>query len=818
MLDTCRVLDLTDERGQLAGMILAQLGAEVIAVEPPEGVRSRRLRPTPARHLAYNRGKKSVVIDRTTDEGRDRFAALVATADVLIESADNGDVAALGLDWPSLQQINPRLVVVSISAFGRSGPKANWAASDLIVEASACELFLSGDADRPPVRVSYPQAFLNAAADAACGALVALWERRQSGLGQWVDISAQEATAMMTQGQILAAGYGAQPILRNGGGLRVGALDIRWLYPAADGWVTITLLFGPIAAFTVRLAEWMVEAGFLDAEFAATNWFDFLGLVMSGKLPASDLDRLQEAITAFTSAHTKAELLDGALKRRVLLAPVSTAPELLDSEQLEARHYWADIDGLRQPGPFLAASGGPALSPLGASPELGAHTEAILGALPPTVPTSLVPSNVPIGMETGMETGIETGVEPARPLAGVKVVDLTWFMAGPATTRMLADWGATVVRVESAKRPDAGRGSGPFLNGRSDPDSGGYGLTHNAGKLALALDLSKPESRPVLEDLIRWADVAVVNYSPRAARKMGLDWDTLSAVNPQLVLVSSCLMGQTGPLAEFSGFGNLSAAIAGFYEIGGWPDRAPVGPYLAYTDVVAPRFTFSAILAALEERRRTNTGRYLDVSQAESSMWLLAPAVLDYQLSGQIPVRIGNDDVDFAPHGVYPTTLDEGEREGWVAIAVTTDEQWRALAVVMGRDDLAEQAAFAGAEGRLGRRRELDAVVSAWTSGRTAAAVEEALQAVGVPAHRVADSAGCWADPQLDHRGHFQRLSHPHHGEVQVQGPRLRFSRSVCATTRAAPPIGEDSFEVLTDLLGYGADRVADLAVAEVLS
>ncbi len=809
MLDACRVLDLTDERGQLAGMILAQLGAEVIAVEPPEGVRSRRLRPSPARHLAYNRGKKSVMIDRSTQEGRARFADLVATTDVLIESADTADVEAQGLGWPSLQRLNPRLVVVSISAFGRNGPKASWAASDLIVEASACELFLSGDADRPPVRVSYPQAFLNGAADAACGALVALWERRQSGLGQWVDISAQEATAMMTQGQILAAGYGAQPILRNGGGLRVGSLDIRWLYPASDGWVTITLLFGPIAAFTVRLTEWMVEAGFLEADFAATNWFDFLGLVMSGKLPASDLDRLQDAITAFTSAHTKAELLDGALKRRVLLAPVSTAPELLQSEQLEARRYWADIDGLRQPGPFLVAGGGPALQPLGAAPDLGAHTEEILNAIPmgtsSAAPTS---PDIPDGVESG----------PVRPLAGVKVVDLTWFMAGPATTRMLADWGATVVRVESATRPDAGRGSGPFLGGRSDPDSGGYGLTHNAGKLGLALNLSKAESRPVLEDLIRWADVAVVNYSPRAARKMGLDWDTLSVVNPQLVLVSSCLMGQSGPLAEFSGFGNLSAAIAGFYEIGGWPDRAPVGPYLAYTDVVAPRFTFSAILAALEERRRTNTGRYLDVSQAECSMWLLTPAVLDYQLSRQIPVRMGNDDADFAPHGVYPTTLDEGEREGWVAIAVTTDEQWRALAAAMDRQDLAEQAAFAFADGRLARRRELDAVVSAWTSARTATAVESALQAAGVPSHRVADSAGCWADPQLDHRGHFQRVSHPHHGEVQVQGPRLRFSRSVCATTRAAPPIGEDSFEVLTELLGYSTDQVADLAAAEVLS
>jgi crotonobetainyl-CoA:carnitine CoA-transferase CaiB-like acyl-CoA transferase len=392
-------------------------------------------------------------------------------------------------------------------------------------------------------------------------------------------------------------------------------------------------------------------------------------------------------------------------------------------------------------------------------------------------------------------------------------VDLTWYMAGPATTRMLADWGATVVRVESSRRPDGGRGSGPFPDDRPDPDAGGYGLTHNSGKLGLALDLTRPEARPVLDDLMRWADVAVVNYSPRATRNLGLDWPTLSAVNPRLVLVSTCLMGQTGPLAEFAGFGNLSAAIAGFYEIGGWPDRPPVGPYLAYTDVVAPRFTYCAILAALDERRRTGRGRYLDVSQAESAMWLLAPAVLEGQLTGGAPSRSGNDDPNHAPHGVYPAA---GE-DRWVAVACTADEQWPPLAAALGRPDLAADPELATAAGRRARRRELDDALATWTATRKAADIEAALQADGIPVHEVLDSAGCWEDAQLAHRDHFQRLAHPRHGEVVVQGPRLRFSRSRCSTGRAAPPIGEDTFTVLSELLGYDTDRVADLAAAEVL-
>jgi crotonobetainyl-CoA:carnitine CoA-transferase CaiB-like acyl-CoA transferase len=776
------VLDLTDERGQMAGMMLAQLGAEVIAVEPPGGARSRRLEPSPALHLAYNRGKRSVVLDLGAEEGRARFLDLVATADVLLESADHGTWDRLGLGLDTLEAVNPRLVTVSISAFGRSGPKATWAASDLIAEAAACELFLTGDADRAPVRVSVPQAFLNAAADAACGALTALWERERSGRGQHVDISAQEAAAMMTQGQVLAAAYRAHPIARNGAGLKVGPLRIAWVYPALDGWVTITLLFGPIAAYTVRLLEWMVEEGFVDADVARADWVNFLSNVLAGRVDPSELDRLQERIAAFTSSHTKAELLA--------------------REQLAARGYWEVVDGVRYPGPFaLAGGGGPALPPLGPAPALGQDTDAILATVPerPRTPAAA--------------GGSGPGDALPAPLAGVKVVDLTWFMAGPATTRMLADWGATVVRVESTTHPDGGRGSGPFPNGRSDPDAGGYGLTHNSGKLGLALDLSRPDARPVLEDLLRWADVAVVNYSPRATRNLGLDWPAVSAVNPQIILVSTCLMGQTGPLAEFAGFGNLSAAVAGFYELGGWPDRPPVGPYLAYTDVVAPRFTFCSILAALDERRRSGRGRYLDISQAEAAMWLLAPAVVDHQLTGRFPDRVGNDDPNFAPHGVYATAGDDR----WVAVACTADAQWPALAAAIGRPDLAADPSLATAAGRRARRRELDAVVEAWTSAREGADVEAALQATGVPAHRVLDAAGCWDDPQFAHRGHFQPLPHPRLGEVLVQGPRLHFSRTRCCTERAAPPIGEDTFSVLSDLLGYDADRIADLAAAEVL-
>ena len=815
MLSRFRVIDLSDERGQLAGQMLAVLGADVIAVEPRGGSGSRRVPPfapgvvdpeASLWHWAYNRGKRSVELDLVgSDVDRAHLARLLAGADVLIESASPVELTAWGIDLDRLRADHPHLVVVSVSAFGRTGPKADRPATDLIAEAASCELYLTGDPDRAPVRVSVPQGFLNAAADAACGALVALAERDRSGLGQLVDISAQESCAFITQGQLLAAPYRTPtPLRRNGAGVAAGPVRLRWVYPAADGHVTITLLFGPHTRFALRLMTWMVEAGELDPAELDRNWTDSVTDVIEGTAPAGLFDDLADRIAAFTSRRTKAELLAGALERGVLMAPVSTIAELLASEQHTARRYWDELDHpefgrtLRYPGPFTLKTGTPLRRP-GRAPSLGEHTEEVLAepARRPSLPAGGAPG----------------AGDAAAPLAGVKVVDLTWFMAGPSTTRMLADWGATVVRVESAHRPDGGRVSGPFLDGRATPDSGGYPLTNNAGKLGLALDLSRAEARPVLDDLVRWADVVVVNYSPRACRSMGLDHATLATVNPAVIHVSSCLMGQTGPLAEFIGFGNLSAAIAGFYEIGGWPDRPPIGPYLAYTDVLAPRFTFCAILAALEERRRTGTGCSIDLSQAESSIQLLAPAVLEHQLTGTNPSRHGNDDLRHAPHGVYRCAGDDA----WLAVACTDDDAWQRLCTAIGRADLGGDPALRTASDRLRTRRQLDAELESWTAIRTAADAEATLVAAGVAAHRVLDAEGCWADEQLAHRGHYRTVSHPHHGEVIVQGPRLSFSRSVCSTTRAAPPIGEDTFTILSDLLGYDVERIAGLAGAEVL-
>ena len=348
-----------------------------------------------------------------------------------------------------------------------------------------------------------------------------------------------------------------------------------------------------------------------------------------------------------------------------------------------------------------------------------------------------------------------------------------------------------------------------LVDGTAGLERSGLFLNLNAGKKGLALDMSTPEAREVLLDLVRWADLLCESFSPRAMKAWGLSYETLREVNPKLVMLSSCLMGQTGPLAMFAGFGNLAAAISGFYHITGWPDRDPSGPFSAYTDYYAPRVTVPVVLAAVDHARRTGEGAYLDYSQGEAAIHVLAPALLDYQLSGNILGRHGNRDPYFAPHGVFPCS----GVDRWIAIAITNDAQWSALATQLGREDLSNLTA----DDRLGRVEELEAMLSAWTAPQEPNDVETRLQNVAIPAYVVQNSPEAMVDTQLAHREHFVKVDHTELGSVLIEGSRYRFSDTPATHFDAAPTLGEHTFEILTDILGYDVERVADLAAAELL-
>ena len=822
MLSPYRVIDLSDERGQLCGQILGDLGADVILVEPPGGSRARArgpfyrniANPNQSLHFwAFNRNKRAITLDLDNADDRQRLKQLAAGADFLVESADPGYFAQHGFGYADLAALNQGLIYISISAFGQNGPKSGNVAADLTLVAAGGPMMLQGDDDRPPVRIGVPQAYLHASADAAAAALIAHHQRVQSGLGQHIDVSAQEAVSIAAFSQPLVPAIGASATKRMSGGVKVGRLIARQVWPARDGYVVLVLWFGPALALPMqRLMQCIFEHGFCDEATRDRDWLTYDARLISGEVPAEEYEALKMIVERFTRSLTKAELLKLALECALLIAPVATVEEVVKSPQLAAREYWRALDHpeldapMRYPGPFARFSATPIIYRR-RPPTIGEHNQEILSDLERPAASSRTRTNSTLTNQL--------------PLSGLKIVDLFWAMAGPASTRALADYGATVVRVESARRLDTCRTIGPYVSNQPSINSSGIFINLNAGKLGITLDLGKEEGRAVFHDLVRWGDIVTESFSPKAMRAWGLDYQALRQIKPDLIMVSSCLMGQTGPFSKFAGYGNLAAAMCGFGNLCGWPDRAPAGPYGSYTDCVAPRFTIASILAALEYRRRTGCGQYIELSQAEASMHFLAPALLDFIANDYVQTPQGNRDRDFAPHGVYPCA---GE-DSWIAIACTTDEQWHALFELIdgseqpgaGADTRAIGARFANLAERLRNQEVLDKIVGNWTRSFEARELESILQSRGIAASKAASSEDMSHDPQLTWRKHFVEIDDQKLSRAVVERSSYILSRTPARIARSAPVLGGDTNYVLENILGYSRTRIEELKARSVL-
>ena len=628
---------------------------------------------------------------------------------------------------------------------------------------------------------------------------MALLERNRSGRGQHVDQSAQLACTQPTQSAVLNDFAKAPLMVRAGGGIKGGDIFLRFVYPAADGHVSITHVFGAaVGPASGRLMEWVYEEGFCDEATRDKDWVSYAMQLTTGEESLAEFERIKDCVAAFTASKTKEELHKGAMERRLLMAPIATAADVTRSEQLASRDYWeAEGDGVVFPGPWAKASRAPLHRPAPA-PRLGEHTAEVLHEAPRSPGGLAAPAGAPTAAPT----------VDALPLAGLKVVDFMWAVAGPSFTRVLADYGATVVRVESATKLDAARAFQPFFGNEVGAENSALFNSLNAGKLGLTLDLRKPEAREVVVDLVSWADVVCESFSPRAMKGWDFGYEQLRELNPGVIMLSSCLFGQTGPLAMFAGYGNLAAAITGFYNSTGWPDRPPTGPYAAYTDYVAPQFQLATLLAALDHRRRTGEGQYVDFSQAEAALHLLAPVIAESSAGGEVAGCAGNADPDLAPHGVYPCAGDDR----WVAIACQDDEAWKALAGALGRPELAELERR-GPPGPGGRARRGHRGVD--HRARTPGDVERCLQGLGVAAHQVQNATELSHDPQVEHQGYWVTVDHPLHGPTVVEGTRFALSRTPARIERSAPTLGQHISEVLLDLLGYDGDRLAQLAAAE---
>ena len=812
MLSPYRVLDLTDESGFLTGRILADLGADVIKVEPPGGDPARRIapyyhdEPDPEKSLywfAFNANKRGVTIDLEAPAGREQFAALVATADIVVESFAPGRMEALGFGFDALRRINPRCILVSISPFGQTGPYRDYKAPDIVAWALGGHMSICGPPEGPPYHVSHHSlACLLAGGDAAVGAMVALHQRLRSGRGQHVDVAIRDAVVQSTY-QITAT-WDMQRRNRSLG-QRAMSINFPWTWPCQDGHVINVLWSGNQGNVrTGPLFAWMADEGFEDAAVSAIDW----DLLTPDNTTPELFDAVVRLVTRFSRSRTKTELYEWSLGAGMGIVPVQDAADLAASPQLRARDFWQPLEHddlgarLTYPGPWAVGHGAPPTLRHRA-PLIGEHNAEILPALAsaaPAAPTPAVDATAP-----------EPAAPDPKPLAGIKVLDFGWFMTGPVTTRPLADYGATVVTIESVTRPDSIRLVGPHKDGVFGINRGGDHVQRRTSHLGITLNLRSEAGKAVARRLVAWADIVFDNFGAGTMQRLGFGDEALRAIKPGIIVLTCSGQGETGPHRALKGGGSHFVALAGLQHISGPPDGAPE-EVSVLTDFISPRFNTTLLLAAVDHQRRTGRGGYYDVSQFEAAVTLTTPLMLDHFANGRVPGRLGNRHVAAAPHGAYPCS---GDR--WCTIAVFSDDEWRAFVRVIGSPPWTHDPRFATLAGRKQHEDELDRHIRTWTRSRRPDEVTRLLQDAGVPAGEVArgEELMDW-DPQLAHRGFWQTLEHPEIGPYRAMAHAFRLSDAPLRM-RPAHMIGQHTAEVLRDILGMDDAEVADLSACGAL-
>jgi benzylsuccinate CoA-transferase BbsF subunit len=391
-------------------------------------------------------------------------------------------------------------------------------------------------------------------------------------------------------------------------------------------------------------------------------------------------------------------------------------------------------------------------------------------------------------------------------LEGIRIADFSWVIAAPLATQYLAIHGAEVIRIESSYRLDTLRNNLPMVNGVG-PNHCPYFASYNMGKRGVRLNLRRPAGLELAKSLIATCDAVVENFTPGTLARLGLSFDRLCEIRPDLVMLSMALGGQTGPESPFKGFGTVIQGAAGITHLTGWPDRDPVGTGVAYTDFFAGPLAATVLLSALMQRRETGLGQYIDLSQQEASLYALDAALLEQAVNGVSATRQGNRHPAAAPHGVYPCLGDDR----WIAIAIFTDAQWRGLCSALGSPGWCAEARFATFLGRKRDEDDLDRLLGYWTAGRDGREIMELLQRHGVAAGIVADAGDLEADPQLAFRRHFIELEHPSIGRFPMDSLPYRVDGSQPVPSRPAPCLGEDNQAIFAGLLGLSPAEYARL-------
>ena len=793
------VLDASqDVAGSLCAKILAELGMEVIKVEPPEGDPLRRVGPfkgdvlhleTSATFLYLNTGKKSVTLDLLSQVGRQQFDQLIAQSDVLLHSFPTHDSVALELGYERLSRLQPSLVVTSLSPFGQSGPYADYKAVDLTLYALSGHMYLTGQEDREPLMPYGNQPQHQQGLNACVATLAALFCREMTGIAQEIDVTGMETGASILENAIGL--YTFRNVIRSRCGNRYfGGSPIINYYQCRDGWVGIFPVGRSLEDFSLLIEHPELASQLETGQDVEDTFQQFYGLAASWCLD-----------------HSKEDIFQRAQELRIPCGIGYSIGELIHDPQLVSRNHFVKVDH-----PYagrLHYSSLPIkskdLQPKhGRAPCLGEHHEEVFGQM-----RSRVRDHVMQAMGEGGATGEKLALE------NVRVVDLTRAWAGPYATSLLADMGAEVIKIENDVYPDVFRAQGSEVDSSSShpEETSPWFHTVNRKKLSLSLDLSKPEGKQTFKELVAISDVVLENFSTRVMPNLGLSYQDLRQVRPDLVMVSMPAFGNSGPYKDFVGYGEPMELMGGLAMLTGYEgDSTPIRMGVAYSDCLASYHAVIAVLWGLLHRNHTGGGQHFDVSHFEAVARTIGEGVLAYGMNGEQPSFRGNRSRWIAPHGCYPCA---GE-DKWVAIVAQSASEWEALCRIMGQPRLADDPRFATLAARKDHEQELDQLISLWT--RTMGHIEAMhhLQQAGITAGAVLSPDELVKDPHLAHRGFFEEEDHPVTGKHLVPGPSFKFSRTQGRTSMPTPLFGQHSEHVLRDLLGKLATETVRLKTEKI--
>jgi len=790
LLASLRVLDLTDEDGDPVTRLLADLGADVLKVEPPGDSPSRTkeptLRGTSLRFALHNANKRSTVLDPSDPNERERLIELAGSADIVVDSGMPGQTAAYGTSCEALADRFPQLVAVSVTDFGRTGPRSSWRATDPVLYALSGSLSRSGPTTGAPVSPPDGIASATAAVQAAWAALVGYYNRVRCGTGDYIDFSRFDAVVMALDPAFGALGQAAAGIRhpdRWRG--RPKNQDAYPIYSCQDGYVRLCVMsprqwrglrrwLGEPEEFqdpkydviAVRFAAWPKIGVLLRKLFAGET---MEALVLAGQAHGVPISAVLEPAQILSSDHFRAV---GAIADAELVPGVHGS--------VPAGYY--SVNGQH--------------TGIRAAAPLAGHHEARWLADPAA-------SSTP-------------GQSGERPFDGLRIIDLGVIVAGGELSRLFSDLGAEVIKVESPSYPDGLRQA---RVGAAMSDSFAWAHRNN---LAFGVDLRSAEGKQVFGRLVADADAVFANFKPGTLAALGFPYSTLNELNPQVVLAESSAFGDSGPWSDRMGYGPLVRATAGVSKL--WTDQHTQSDRPAddsrhrfydattvFPDHVVGRITAIGALAALIHRDRTGAGGRVHVSQAEAVVNQLdARYVTDaFRADGHAELRD-----ETSVHDVFPCAGDDE----WCAISIRHDADWRSASAVFGAPELANDARFATGDARLARRGDLQAWVSAWTRTRTPSQVAEALQSAGVPAGQMNRPPDVLEDPQLLERKLFAHMHHPLFDDpLPAETGPAPFRHIPPAPQRPAPLPGQDTREICHKVLGMSSDETEQLIIDGVL-